>query len=57
MALGLENLVTNGWHVLEGCSDTFRSSIAYILADLKESELKDLSGNGVSLPCFVAFVL
>ena len=57
MATGLEGMVANGWHLFETEDHPFRSALSPFLSKLSESALKELSGNGMSLPPLCAWVL
>ena len=56
-ATALEHLSANGWHVLPATSQDYRCELTDFLATLSSNVLKDLSGNGLSLLSFSAFLM
>ena len=57
LCTGLEGMVANGWHIFENETSKFSSDLAPFLKTLTESQLKSLSGNGMSLPPLCAWFL
>ena len=55
LCLGLEHLHAQGWNVFgDSC---FETPLLPLFKSLKESAIKDLSGNGMHLPCIAAWYL
>ena len=61
MILGVEQLTAQGWHVLPACcQDMPCTSMRTIICNLKPSEQKHLSGNGMHVPlvaCWMCMIL
>ena len=58
LAIASEHLAAQGWHVLGIHSGSrFVSPVLPMLKELSTSQVKTLSGNGMSLPCIAAWFL
>ena len=55
--MGVEHLIANGWHLYPSLSKTYLSRASECLQKMSCSVLKELSGNGLSLPAFTAWLV
>ena len=54
--LGLEHLATQGFHVFPACSNTYKAGNIDMFESLSDKALKEVAGNGVSLPAWGAWL-
>ena len=57
IALGLEHLLAQGFHVLPEVSGTFRSPLTPLFEKMQCESIKRLSGNAINLPAFAAWMV